>query len=108
MPEDYADPLGSPGSSVDDLQAMLFTKEPWRQHAACRGADPEIFFSDFPDDQAIAKGVCATCPVQEACLDSSLVNREDDAVWGGMTAGERRGIRRRRREGIRARGMVPV
>ena len=41
----------------------------WRNHAACRSQDPELFFPIGTTDRALAqlqraKAVCHTCPVQ--------------------------------------------
>ena len=69
----------------------------WRQRAACRGVDPDIFYPVSDEDAADAKAICALCPVGEACLEWALTNRERDGVWGGATERERRRIIRRRR-----------
>ena len=70
----------------------------WRQRAACRGVDPDIFYPVSDDDAGEAKAVCARCPVREPCLEYALVNRERDGVWGGATERERRRILRQRRK----------
>ena len=70
----------------------------WRQRAACRGVDPDIFYPVSDDDAGAAKAICAQCPVREACLEYALVNRERDGVWGGATERERRRIVRQRRK----------
>jgi WhiB family redox-sensing transcriptional regulator len=69
----------------------------WRQRAACRGLDPEIFYPATEDDAEAAKAICALCPVREACLEHALARRERDGVWGGLTERERRRILRQRR-----------
>lgn len=69
----------------------------WRQRAACRGVDPDIFYPLDDDDAEDAKAVCELCPVRQACLEWALTNRERDGVWGGATERERRRIIRRRR-----------
>lgn len=69
----------------------------WRHKAACRGVDPDIFFPVSEEDAEEAKAICATCPVQQACLEWALAVREKDGVWGGATERERRRILRRRR-----------
>ncbi len=69
----------------------------WRQKGACRGLDPVIFYPVQEEEADAAKAICATCPVQEACLEYALANRERDGVWGGTTAKERRRIIRQRR-----------
>lgn len=70
----------------------------WRQHAACRGLDPEIFYPAAEEDSDVAKAICAQCPVAEACLEYALAAREHEGVWGGTTARERRRIIRQRRK----------
>jgi WhiB family redox-sensing transcriptional regulator len=69
----------------------------WRQRAACRGVDPDIFYPVSEEEAEDAKSICASCPVLETCLEWALTNRERDGVWGGATERERRRIVRRRR-----------
>ena len=69
----------------------------WRQRAACRGVDPDIFYPVSDEEAEDAKAICGQCPVRHACLEWALTNRESDGVWGGATERERRRIIRRRR-----------
>lgn len=70
----------------------------WRQHARCKGVDPEVFHPSEEDDDATeAKAICAVCPVREACLEHALTVREKHGVWGGLTERERRRLIRQRR-----------
>lgn len=70
----------------------------WRNRAACKGIDPEIFFPVSEDDAEPAKEICAVCPVRESCLEHALANREREGIWGGFTERERRRIVRQRRK----------
>jgi WhiB family redox-sensing transcriptional regulator len=70
----------------------------WRQSAACRGVDPDIFYPVDEDEAEEAKAVCAQCNVRQTCLEYALTNRERDGVWGGATEKERRRIVRQRRK----------
>ena len=72
-------------------------KQSWRNHGACRGIDPEVFYPPDDDDAEAAKEVCAQCQVRQACLEHALVTRESDGVWGGATERERRRMIRQRR-----------
>ncbi|MGI8758671.1 MAG: WhiB family transcriptional regulator [Acidimicrobiales bacterium] len=73
-------------------------KQTWRQHGACRGIDPDIFYPIDDDDEAEgAKEVCAQCQVRQACLEFALATHERDGVWGGATERERRRMIRQRR-----------
>ena len=70
----------------------------WRQRAACRGIDPNVFYPPSEEEAEEAKSICAACPVREACLEYALANRERDGVWGGATERERRRLVRQRRK----------
>ena len=70
----------------------------WRQSAACRGVDPQIFYPASEEEAAAAKSVCAQCDVREACLEFALGSREREGVWGGATERERRRLLRQRRK----------
>ncbi len=69
----------------------------WRDHAACRGLDPEIFHPASDEEADQAKDVCGACLVRTPCLEWALVTREKEGVWGGATERERRRILRQRR-----------
>jgi WhiB family transcriptional regulator, redox-sensing transcriptional regulator len=49
----------------------------------CHSADPELFFSEESVEIAIAKSLCATCPMQRACLEGAISRAEPAGVWGG-------------------------
>jgi WhiB family transcriptional regulator, redox-sensing transcriptional regulator len=70
----------------------------WRDRAACRGIDPDVFYPVSDEDADAAKAICAVCPVRESCLEYALANRERDGVWGGATERERRRMIRQRRK----------
>jgi WhiB family redox-sensing transcriptional regulator len=70
----------------------------WRQRAACRGVDPDIFYPVSEEEADEARAICDDCTVREACLEYALTNRERDGVWGGATERERRRIVRQRRK----------
>jgi WhiB family transcriptional regulator, redox-sensing transcriptional regulator len=69
----------------------------WRQAAACRGVDPEVFYPISDEEAGAAKAVCGRCPVRQPCLEFALSSRERDGVWGGATERERRRMLRQRR-----------
>src|SRR6516165_698857 len=73
----------------------------WRVHAACRRADPRLFFAAGPSEAAFAqaaqaKRVCAGCPVRAICLDWALTTGREIGVWGGTAPEERRALRAER------------
>jgi WhiB family transcriptional regulator, redox-sensing transcriptional regulator len=70
----------------------------WQDLAACRTADPELFFPVSEAGPALgqvarAKAVCATCSVREKCLDYALATRQPHGVWGGTSEEDRRLLR---------------
>ncbi|MEU5211740.1 WhiB family transcriptional regulator [Streptomyces sp. NPDC020742] len=72
----------------------------WRNEAACRAEDPELFFPVGTNGPALlqaqqAKSVCQRCPVTERCLEWALEHGQDAGVWGGTSEEERRTLRRR-------------
>ncbi|MEU1040666.1 WhiB family transcriptional regulator [Streptomyces sp. NPDC005551] len=73
----------------------------WRESAACRTADPDLFFPIGNTGPALlqiheAKAVCQGCPVREECLEWALEAGQTQGVWGGTSEDERRALRRRR------------
>ena len=73
----------------------------WAARGACRHSDPELFFpvttaGPAAGQVALAKAVCARCPVRALCLEFALDSGQAFGVWGGTTGEERRLIRRRR------------
>ncbi|WP_046731437.1 WhiB family transcriptional regulator [Streptomyces humi] len=72
----------------------------WRERAACRDVDPDLFFPVGTAGLTLvqideAKAVCARCPVRERCLRWALDVGQVEGVWGGTTESERRATRRR-------------
>ena len=87
-------------TSQDLLQRRDASGTDWRDHAACRDVDPDLFFplgtsgASLPQIE-LAKQICRTCPVCPSCLRWAL-DHADDGVWGGTTEEERRRHRRSR------------
>ena len=71
----------------------------WQEHAACRTARLELFYSGEEEDTRRALAICERCEVRVACLEFAMAHREHFGVWGGTTERERRRIFRRQRKG---------
>ena len=65
----------------------------WMAHAVCASVDPSIFHPDQGESPKAAKSICATCPVTAECLSWALSTNEVAGIFGGLTAGQRRGMR---------------
>lgn len=68
--------------------------------ARCADEDPELFFPIGDTGPALlqeeeAKAVCRRCPLMETCLRDALERGENYGVFGGLSAQERRSLRRR-------------
>ncbi len=71
----------------------------WRDNAACRDTDPDLFFPIGTTGPAIeqidsAKQVCYACDAQEACLEFALATNQESGIWGGTSEEERRKLRK--------------
>lgn len=75
----------------------------WMRDGSCRNYPPAAFFPSDGVGVDAARRICATCAVQELCLEYALVNRIDHGVWGGSSERGRRRILKRRREQAAAR-----
>jgi WhiB family transcriptional regulator, redox-sensing transcriptional regulator len=80
---------------------------PWREQISCSpqllnlfGLEPDDFFPlsthtvRGAELVARAKTVCAGCPVKRQCLDDAMDNGLAEGIFGGLTADERRNLRR--------------
>jgi len=75
---------------------------PWSPAAACRKADPELFFPMGPsglsrEQTRRAKAICQQCPVLESCRSWAMAYPKlaEYGVWGGLSEDERRTLRGR-------------
>ena len=83
------------------IYVMESTTKDWRDKAACKDADPELFFpaSKSELDQERAKDTiaryCIGCAVIADCLDYAINKGEDSGIWGGQTESQRLASKRR-------------
>lgn len=77
----------------------------WRDRAACRVEDPDLW---FPDGQGAAyvpqiekaKAICNGCPVRPECLRFAVTFPVPCGILGGLDEQERRVLRRRDRRRV--------
>ena len=74
----------------------------WRESAACRFLETDLFFPIGKTGLAVAeiqraKAVCADCPVRQPCLTFALDTHQGYGIWGGYDEDERRVMLRERR-----------
>jgi hypothetical protein len=81
---------------------MYVEDEEWRLNAPCNGKHPDLWFPPLDEDPnsnpyyALARQVCATCPVWNRCLEEGW--EEKFGMWGGLTPGERNAAKASRGE----------
>lgn len=66
----------------------------WRDHAACRGIEGDVFYPEKGATATAARVICGRCPVRAHCLAEALRLNERHGMWGGLSAHERRPLRR--------------
>ena len=71
----------------------------WRDVAACRDTDPDLFFPIGTTGPAIeqiesAIAVCHQCEALVPCLEFALATNQESGVWGGTSEEERRKLRK--------------
>ncbi|MEU4650802.1 WhiB family transcriptional regulator [Nocardia fluminea] len=74
----------------------------WQLTARCRQMEQELFFPSSAEPSGSvrtqvlhAKQICRGCPVLTHCRSPAIEADEAHGIWGGMTALERAGHRRR-------------
>ncbi len=72
----------------------------WRELGACRDSEPSLFFPVGTTGPAVeqiagAVAICASCSVQETCLEYALESNQESGVWGGYAEEDRRRLRKR-------------
>jgi WhiB family transcriptional regulator, redox-sensing transcriptional regulator len=61
-------------------------------------ADPDLFYSDDPEDADYAKSVCRRCPLRLNCLEGAMDRREAYGIFGGKDPAERGALTKKRNQ----------
>lgn len=89
--------MGTSARETGNIYLDLDFDAPWRQNAACRDSEYEMFFPP-PENAAkvkMAALICEECVVKDDCLEYALETNQEFGVWGGLSEGDRRNYRRR-------------
>src|SRR5262245_32860828 len=76
-----------------EVWEQLLARPAWHAMAACRFADPSVFFPPRGASVLEAKSVCAGCEVRVECSEAG--KDEKYGIWGGRSERQRRTMRRR-------------
>ena len=77
------------------LAELLAGRPAWHRDALCLEYPLVDFLPDRGQPSAPAKAVCAACLVRDECLAVGLADSSLVGVWGGLSGGQRRELRRR-------------
>ena len=78
----------------DDAPNALLERPAWHAIAACRNADPALFFPERGASTDPAKAPCAACPVLEQCDHyAATVGGHLYGIWAGLSERGRRRLR---------------
>lgn len=88
----------------------------WQERAACRDADPELFFPASEDYTSRVNArhlveagrVCAGCPVRRDCLAYAVDSGQRHGIWAGLSPLELAAIRRARHQGVPDPDLEPM
>jgi hypothetical protein len=63
----------------------------WSEKAACRSVGLEPFYDTEDSNlKKTAAKYCKNCPVQNQCMYTAVILKEEYGVWGGFTPRQRR------------------
>lgn len=84
-------------AQAEQVNPRMITCGHWQGLAACRSADPELFFPPSAAGPSLkqaeqAKAICACCPVRRQCLAFAMLAGQTHGIWGGLTEDERRAV----------------
>jgi WhiB family redox-sensing transcriptional regulator len=89
------------------LEGITYTSDDSKAFTLpCHNADPELFFADSDLEISLAKSLCGSCPMKNACLEGALDRREPCGIWGGQLIEDGVIIERKRRPGRPPRQVI--
>ena len=78
---------------------MTLKSNKWKDDGLCVDYDTSMFFEKYEEGSIEFKNnidqFCLNCPVLKTCFAVGVSGKEY-GIWGGITANQRRDIRRRR------------
>ena len=93
-PRTSAPPPPQRGTRAHDFLEAVIRKQPWREHAACKGHDPKHWHPEKTTARSFdyARKICDGCPVKDRCLEEAAHMGYSHGMWGGKTPEERIGF----------------
>jgi WhiB family redox-sensing transcriptional regulator len=80
------------------LALAVLADEVGNDHLPCRQA-PDVFFGTQGEHYLtrLAVEACNSCPIKQQCAEYAITFNGPEGIWGGTTAGERKRLRRSRK-----------
>ena len=95
--------MNTPGNLSADVPIITIRDlpgRPWVRQAACRGADPDLFFAEHATGTyREARAICQACTVCQECLEWAVTTGTIFGLWGGLAPHQRAHLRWRTRNG---------
>jgi WhiB family redox-sensing transcriptional regulator len=85
---------------IEQLLEWCARQEPWRKDALCREHRDLNWFPARGEQVDRQRAVCGRCAVASECLDFALsdeMTTNRHGIWGGLSARERRQLKRNQR-----------
>jgi WhiB family redox-sensing transcriptional regulator len=75
------------------LEKVTRVDQAWRQSAACRDLQSDLFFPDRGGELRRTREICAGCPVWDDCLEYALGMSVELGIWARTSPRQRRAVR---------------
>ncbi|MFI6368900.1 WhiB family transcriptional regulator [Nocardia sp. NPDC050630] len=86
---DWPSNLSRAKAPAKPAPAAVIQNPEWSDLGACRGYDPELWFSDVGSDSAAeAKRICYGCPVRRDCGEAARKRGERHSIVAGFHTGD--------------------
>ena len=80
----------------------------WRDFAECLHLPHDMFFPRRGQSTREAKAICASCYVEDECLEDAIERREPAGIRGGKSTRERQSIIKERNAELTAERAEPL
>jgi hypothetical protein len=60
----------------------------WQTDGNCLGMNPDLFFPDTAEEEALGLAACEGCEVRVECYDHAIITGQKRGIWGGHNFGD--------------------
>lgn len=91
---------------MEPVDVLIWRPVRWMTRAHCIGEPAHVFFPERGQSTAVAKAICARCPVTVECLAYANAMQIRHGIWGGLPEKQRRRMRVKLAAGRRPRNRA--